>query len=304
MGLMARITLAATLFLAAGVLAPTLAAAQPATPTPADKKAAKEHYEAGKRAYNLGEFDTAIDEWTAGYKIGGDPIFLYNLGQAYRQKKDYKQAIIEYKAYLREDPNSKVRATVEQNIADMEKEIGKQPEPVTRPATLPATQPATHPATQPATRPATLPATQPATHPATLPATQPATQPVTPASGGGGTLKIAGIATGGVGVVALVGGVVFGLAAKGYESDVNTAVKNHEVWTPDLQNKADKGSTDNTLAIVGYTVGAVAIIAGGTLFYLGMRQGKAAAEKEEEDSMLVVPVIGPTTAGVLVQWTY
>ena len=284
MGLMARITLAATLFLAAGVLAPTLAAAQPATPTPADKKAAKEHYEAGKRAYNLGEFDTAIDEWTAGYKIGGDPIFLYNLGQAYRQKKDYKQAIIEYKAYLREDPNSKVRATVEQNIADMEKEIGKQPEPVTRPATLPATQPATHPAT--------------------LPATQPATQPVTPASGGGGTLKIAGIATGGVGVVALVGGVVFGLAAKGYESDVNTAVKNHEVWTPDLQNKADKGSTDNTLAIVGYTVGAVAIIAGGTLFYLGMRQGKAAAEKEEEDSMLVVPVIGPTTAGVLVQWTY
>jgi tetratricopeptide (TPR) repeat protein len=311
MGKLSRLVAGALIVLAVGAVQPALANKTPEQ-VAADKKAAKERYEAGKRAYNLGEFDTAIKEWTEGYKIGGDAIFLYNLGQAYRQKGEVKEAIRFYKSYLRESPNATNRAQVEQIIADLEKKpVQPETRPATRPVTPPETQPATRPVTPPETQPATRPVTPPTTRPVTPPETQPATQPVVPPVSGGGSpgkaLKIAGLAAGGAGVALVVTGVIFGLQASSLESELNDARANHEPWSQDLADKDSKGHTASTISLVTLSVGAAAVIAGGTLFYLGMRK-KAPAEKgaedAEESAFQIVPVIGPTVAGVSLGWTF
>src|SRR5262245_43807537 len=63
---------------------------------------ARELFEQGKTSYNLGDFDKAIEQWKAGYELKADPIFLFNVAQAYRQKGDLPKAVFFYKTYLRE----------------------------------------------------------------------------------------------------------------------------------------------------------------------------------------------------------
>ncbi len=49
----------------------------------ADVPTAKHHFDTGTRAFNLGEFKTAAEEYRAAYKLKPDPGLLYNIAQAY-----------------------------------------------------------------------------------------------------------------------------------------------------------------------------------------------------------------------------
>ena len=77
----------------------------------------------GSKLYDVGQFDRAIEVWQQGYEQKPDPSFLYNIAQAYRQKEDPAKAIFFYKSYLRNSPNVKNRAEVEQKIAALQKQI-------------------------------------------------------------------------------------------------------------------------------------------------------------------------------------
>src|SRR5262249_10894361 len=68
--------------------------------------AARRAFEDGKKAYNIGDFDRAIELWKQAYEYRDDPIFLYNIAQAYRQKGDAQKAIFFYRAYTRESPRA------------------------------------------------------------------------------------------------------------------------------------------------------------------------------------------------------
>ncbi|MGZ3438744.1 MAG: hypothetical protein ACXVDD_04490, partial [Polyangia bacterium] len=48
---------------------------------------AQRRFEAGMASYHLEEYDKAIEEWEAGYRIKPAPQFLYNIAQAYRLSK-------------------------------------------------------------------------------------------------------------------------------------------------------------------------------------------------------------------------
>ncbi|MGE5185237.1 MAG: tetratricopeptide repeat protein [Acidobacteriota bacterium] len=66
----------------------------------ADEATAKQRYEDGEHAYNLGQFQKAIDLFTQAYEQWPEPAFLFNIAQAYRQAGDCKQAMFFYKRFL------------------------------------------------------------------------------------------------------------------------------------------------------------------------------------------------------------
>lgn len=106
----------------AALVVPALAFAQP--------KTADEYYKDGETAYNLGKFDDAVDAFKKGYEAEPDEkrkaAYLYNIGQAYRQKKDCSNAQFFYKRYLGlkdRDTEKPLRPERRAQIEDILKEL-------------------------------------------------------------------------------------------------------------------------------------------------------------------------------------
>lgn len=85
-----------------------------------DKADAKQHSELGKRHYNLNEWDEAISEFKAAYKLVPDAVDLYNIAQAYRLKGDCVNSSQFYASYQREEKIKKLRDSVTKVRAEME----------------------------------------------------------------------------------------------------------------------------------------------------------------------------------------
>lgn len=144
------------------VLAPTASAF-------ADEASARRQYEAGERAYNLGDFDKAIGLFKSAYEEWPQPAFLFNIAQTYRQMGDCKQALFFYKRFLslkQQDTKKPLRpelkAEVESRIVELEecmkRELASKPptqlDNGAGPTTTPSeTTPGGGPARTTATRP-------------------------------------------------------------------------------------------------------------------------------------------------------
>jgi tetratricopeptide (TPR) repeat protein len=122
--------------------------------------------------YNVGDFDSALKEATAAYKLDPRPGLLYNLGQVHRALHHWEQAEFYYRGYLRGQPNASNRAAVEQLIAEMQ---AKQAAPPSQPPGQPFVATYT-PTPRPA--PATVAPTQVPVVIANQPAPAPASQPL------------------------------------------------------------------------------------------------------------------------------
>jgi hypothetical protein len=134
------------------------------------KKKAREYYDRGQTAYNLGRFDDAITEFSKGFEIYPEPVFLYNIAQSHRQKGEWERAKFFYKRYLSLAPTASNKAEVEKRIVEMDEEIAKarlpkQPDKTPdRPDTPPDTQPQGQGETPPDTQPqGETPPSEPAT---------------------------------------------------------------------------------------------------------------------------------------------
>lgn len=133
--------LALMVALAAGV-----ARAQPAPSSqPADALAAEaqRHWTAGMAHFQLEEWDDAIKEWEAGFRLKPVPQFLYNIAQAYRQSKRYDKALSFYRKYLRMSPDAPNRPEVEGHIKTLEALVAEQQKATNKPPVqpLPSTPP-------------------------------------------------------------------------------------------------------------------------------------------------------------------
>jgi tetratricopeptide (TPR) repeat protein len=91
----------------------------------ADKKTSAKLYKQGKKKFNLGEFDEAIELFKKAYDEYEAPAYLYNIAQAYRQLDDCKKAIFFYERFLAEKPDSGQAETIRGYIAELE-EICKE----------------------------------------------------------------------------------------------------------------------------------------------------------------------------------
>lgn len=98
---------------------------------------AREHLSQGNKLYRLREFEKAIDEYKAGALREDAHVFLYNLGQCYRQLGKYEDAIWHYERFLsRAAPTGDLKAAVDDFVRQMKGELEKKAmsQPPTEPA--------------------------------------------------------------------------------------------------------------------------------------------------------------------------
>ena len=107
---------------------------------------AKLHYDTGMAHYQLEEWDAAIGEFEAGFRLRPSPEFLFNIGQSYRLSKRPDKAVVFYQKYLRMQPDAPNRADVERFIERARQDAQSQPQPPPTP-TVSAPEPTVAPAT-------------------------------------------------------------------------------------------------------------------------------------------------------------
>lgn len=71
------------------------------TPAERDQRArAREAHRQGRTAFDLGDFDKAVEYFKEAYELAPHEAYLYNIAQAYRQGGDCSNALFFYKRYV------------------------------------------------------------------------------------------------------------------------------------------------------------------------------------------------------------
>jgi len=113
------------LALALGLYAPCAAAQQPAGESKSESKeeTARKLYEEGIKRYNVADYAAAIASFRQAYLLSDAPEMLYNIAQSYRLSGpgNCRSALQFYRNFLRVEPKTAKRASVEAAIADMER---------------------------------------------------------------------------------------------------------------------------------------------------------------------------------------
>lgn len=99
------------------------AAAAPTLTKEEASRQAKDAFSEGTSFFSLGKWNEAIECWQRGFQIKPDPIFLYNIAQAYRLGENHEQALFFYKSYLRNAPKASNREEVQDKMRELEKVI-------------------------------------------------------------------------------------------------------------------------------------------------------------------------------------
>ncbi|MEO6954811.1 MAG: tetratricopeptide repeat protein [Polyangia bacterium] len=183
-------------------------AAPPQDPAIAEAVA---HFQAGRKAYNLGDFARAAVEYKAAYDAKPDPAFLYNIAQAYRLANNPDQALFFYRSYLRNVTGD--HPDIEAHIHKLEAQIAAR-QAVTQPAVI-----------QPATTP---PVITPQVTAVTSPLAAPAERSPTPTYKKG---WFWGAIVGGVLVAGVAVGLGVGLGVDRNPSPPGTALGNNKVFS-------------------------------------------------------------------------
>ena len=100
---------------AAPALAQSAAGASVQTP-PANEEVARNLFQAGKSAYQAGNYRDALTFFEQAYERSGRAALLYNVGQAADRLRQDDKAIESFTKYLEQTPDAPNRAEVEQRL--------------------------------------------------------------------------------------------------------------------------------------------------------------------------------------------
>ncbi len=231
-------------------------------------KRAMESYQLGTSAYNAARYDDALGHFQEAATLYASPDFQYNIGLCYERLGKPEEAIRAFRTYLRAKPNAPDRANVEDRIFQLEKELAERDDADTPPE----------------------------------PAPQPPPPAPAPDNGAGKALIITGaVLTGVGGVLALGGGLGFGLVARSRSDEVDeiqTGGNPNNRSFGEAQDLEDEGRRAETLQIVTAAVGAAVAVTGVALLVVGLRRKKAAAQGPTAS---IVPTFSPRAAGLSLQ---
>jgi hypothetical protein len=219
-------------------------------------------YAEGQAAYDKADYTTAIAKWQASYQTSGENDLLFNLAQAMRLSGDCTRALATYQKFVAADPDP----TSERHKLALD--LARELEPACR-ARVPRGDPPISPPTGP----------------------QPSVGGGLNLVGGlndhksegvrpGRTLRIAGLATSGVGASMLVTGLIFGRHAQTIGSEVTDACTTSCDWTVQ-KSKDAAGRRDATIGYALDAVGVAAIASGAVMYYLGSRSTVAVVPRPE-----------------------
>jgi tetratricopeptide repeat protein len=241
-----------SLVISALVLAVAARPARAMQLSPQQKQDVRVHYERATRAYDLNKYSEAIDEYQKVYEIDGDPVMLYNIGQAYRLNDQPQESIHFYRRYLQRQPDARNRDDVDRKIASLEKLIEDRSK-----AAPAVTPPPPNASPQPTWRPEASSPVSPVATAVTPPVVVIPAGPVPPSD----TQRAVGWSMVGVGVASGVVAVIEGIRAKNFGDQLTKAAN---VTTPPPFNPATEssGKTANVVAIVCGIAGTAVAVAG------------------------------------------
>ena len=224
---------------------------------PAD--GAKAHYKQGRAYQEAGELLRAADEFKAAYALDPRAELLFNIAQAYRLAGDKPDAVDYFKRYLEAQPAGKGADEARVLVAELQHEIddARAHEPAQPQPPPPPPAPALPPPSAPAVRDTVLVRTSPA-------------------------LRIAGLATAGVGLVAVGIAAHYALVAS---SDSDYITNFTGTWGPTQMQRYLDGQAANRDMKIGYAIGGGLVAVGAGLFLWGSH-------------LQAVPVATPQMVGV------
>ncbi len=278
-----RISVAALAVALALVAGAGRASADPkGKPTKAQIATAKAHFTAAQQAQAEQHWDLAAAEYQAAYDAMPDPEFLFDIGEVNRLGGKRKEAITAFQKYLQLEPNGRGAPSARQSIKELQAVLAA--EDAARKAQEAEAERKRNKQTEAAVQP-----TDATPEPTRTDDDQPEIDLAAPAPHAPGRgLRIAGIATAGVGAAAVVGGVLLGLHAKSISNDLSGS-------NAFDQSKYDAGKAAERNMFIAYGVGAAAIAGGVTMYVLGSKRRTA-----ERPAVSLVPITGGvalTTAG-------
>jgi hypothetical protein len=196
-----------------------------------------------------------------------DPTLIYNQGRCYQQNRRPEDAIARFQEYLRkakELPEAE-RAEVEGFIRELEAEAkARSGSPQDR-SKIGEAVPSVAAAASHGDR--------------------------------GRSLRIAGLAVGSAGVVALIAAVYLSVKVASLEDEVTQYAREHTRIEdrPALNSRLADGGRFETWQFISYGVAAGALATGATLFVLGSRAGRS----PDEASVSLVPLLGARGGGAI-----
>lgn len=205
----------------------------------------------------------------------GDPNYIYNQARCYEQNHRYEDAISRYREFLKLSPGLS-----ERDRANVQKEI----------ESCQSLLPAPAPAVQVAPVPLPVPAPTSAAPVVDVVSSSPGSAPATAPRSEGQGLRIAGIATGAVGLASIGMGIYFYTRASSLSDRLTNS---DDPKTSDYRS----GKNAVTMQWVFYGVGAAALATGSILYFLGWSKG-------ESGQTAVAPIIGPSMAGITAQGAF
>jgi tetratricopeptide (TPR) repeat protein len=283
-----------------------------------ETSAAREHAQKGKAFMDLGKYNEAAAEYEAAYAEKQDPTLLLNLAQAYRMAGNGNKAVFFYRKYLQHVPKSPYRADIEDKIATLEKSgatgsvapppVGETPTTPPAPPTVPPNPPSPPPGPTTAgsgSNPPGPPGAPPA-DPIVAPTPPP---PPIPPPGAlseaaptdhGKNLRLAGMVTGGAGLLSYVVAAIFGGQAKDAQRNVEKTANSGGTFDP---NEDQRGRSAQTKEVTFIIVGTAALAAGGVIYYLGTRH-PAETGSPPPGSVALMPSVAPDRMGAALRVTF
>jgi tetratricopeptide (TPR) repeat protein len=244
----------------------------------ASKKSDKQARESAARAACLdGNYAEGVAILSKLFVESKDATYIFNQGRCFEQNRRYEDAISRFQEYLRAGRKSleaNDKAEAEQHINDcrdmLAQERGASPPPSAPPPLVASPAPLVSPQPTPPT-----PAPQPMI-------SESAPKPAS--TSGGARLRIGGIVVASFGVVAAGVGLAFNLMANSTVNDMYN--------TTDGYTKESSRKNYETVAWVGYGVGAACVVTGVILYAIGRR-----AKSSHSNDVALVPMVGRDHAG-------
>ncbi|NVB78668.1 MAG: hypothetical protein HOV81_09765 [Kofleriaceae bacterium] len=213
----------------------------------------------GNKHFELAEYDAAIADFKEAFRISDEPGYLYNIAQAYRLKKDCREAATFYKTYLRRVPAAPNAAKIRQRISEMEKCAETQPAAPVVTAPTPTPTPTTTIAPPPTTAQAE-------------PLEQPEEPEMPPPANNKGWMKWSGLAAIGVGAIGVGLGAKFMFDGRAANDDLEEQCK-FSCTSAEAKAIEDDGKAANRNAVIFGVAGGAVLVTGVVLVVLSRSGG-------------------------------
>lgn len=261
----------------ASVLVVGPALAQP-TPTPAQKTQIQDLVKQAIAKSQAGDHATAIELYQKAYAIAPLPTLLSNIGAEYQLATKPVEALKFFCMYLEKDPAGPLATYATGQAKLLQSQLTGTAVDDAGVCKAPKQAPPPPPKDTSGTKDLGT---------AKVEAKDP-----------GKGMKTAGMVMGGIGVVSVGLGIVFGIQAKKISDDISSHTDMTVPWRKDIIAYQDRGQRDEYLQIGCLALGG-ALVIGGAIVYLKGRSKSSSAE-----STTIQPSVGPGGGGMVLSGSF